>query len=188
VAALLADCVIEPRANGPHFVTLGRTPDFEDFSYLPHCRLFFMISAALILQDDLPPDWPHRNALAISTVPRPLLDAWFLKSWIKTIGPMGQALAKGRRDDLHADLVAILRAFIDECAGLEASVPKWVDQQVNFHACGKEWVTGGFPAALGQPLTANVKRINDLPMTDFVADLIKKALVDLQTQAFRDAG
>ena len=67
-------------------------------------------------------------------------------------------------------------------------MPEWIVQQLNFEEIAKEWILGGYPAAISQPLTADVKRINMLPMTDFVADMITKFLAEAQGQAFRAAG
>jgi hypothetical protein len=92
VASLLADSIIYTDKNGPEFVTLGLTPNFKAYSYQPHCRLFLMINAALIVQD-LGLSRSQRNILAVSQLPRALVDACLMKRWIKSIGPIGQTMA-----------------------------------------------------------------------------------------------
>ena len=95
VGMLLADCVVEDGPDGPIYLTFGSTRDFKSFQYAPHCRLFLMINAAKILQE-FPTGLPSRNEIAINQVPRCLLDAWLLKRWIKSIGPLGEAMTRGR--------------------------------------------------------------------------------------------
>ena len=181
VGELLADCVIYPDKDGQEFVTLGLTTNLEAFSYQPHCRLFLMINAALILQE-VWTDRSLRDSVAVSQVPSTLVEAHLLRRWIKAIGPLGKVIAAGNFDQI----LAVNRPYLIECMSLKASVPSWIARQINIDACIKEWCSG-IPAAIARPLTADVKRINNLPVTDFVADLIKQFLVETQMRGLREA-
>lgn len=180
VGPLLADSVIYAGDKGPEFLALALTHDFKAFSYQPHCRLFLIINAVLILED-LKDDSPFRREVAISQVPGPLVDACLMKRWIKYIGPIGQSLAEGRTDKLRE----LHQGFANECVSLRHSVPEWIFQRVNFDERAQEWCSG-FAATLGHPLTSDVKRINSLPMTGFIADLITKFLIETQVQGLRE--
>ena len=182
VGELLADCVICPDKDGQEFVTLGLTTNLEAFSYQPHCRLFLMINAALILQETWT-DRSLRDGVAVSQVPSTLVEAHLLRRWIKAIGPLGKVVATGDFDQI---LVAN-RPYLIDCMILKPSVPSWIERQINIDACIKEWCSG-IPAAISRPLTADTKRINSLPVSDFVADLIKQFLAEAQMQGLREAG
>jgi hypothetical protein len=179
VAALLADCVVYPGEQGPEFLTLGLTRDFEGFSYQPHCRLFLIINAALILEDLKA--GPLRADIADSQVLRPLVDAHMMKRWIKYIRPTGRAVAEGDT----ARLSTIMPELLAETAEIGGRAPRWLLERVSIEECANEWCSG-FPGTIGRPLTPDVKRINDLPMTDFVERMITEFLVETQMRGISE--
>jgi len=179
VSSLLADCIVYPGRNGPEFLTLGITRDFKGFTYQPHCRLFLILNAALILEDlQL---GPLRSDIAISQVPRPLIDAHMMKKWIRLIRPTGDATANGDMDRLSA-IAQQLPANMMEIGRL---APRWISERISIEECAHEWSTG-FPGTIGRPLAPDVKRINNLPMTDFVEKLITDFLVETQMQGLNE--
>jgi hypothetical protein len=182
VAALLADSIIYPAIGGSEFATLGSTTDFKAFHFKPHFRLFMIINASLILQD-LKLERSQRSAVVIDQVPRPLVDACLLKKWIKSIAPIGQAIAANRIDQFSA----LHLTHLKECVDIKRSVPNWITQQIDIEDIVKEWCSGA-PAAIGLPLTADVKRMNNLPMIDIVAQQITTFLAEIQAQGMRSAG
>lgn len=178
VASLLAESVIYPGQNGTEFLTLALLHS-KGYSSPPHFRLFTIINAALLLEKL--PDSPLRSDCAVGQVPRPFIDAHMMKIWIKYIQPTGDALAK--QDE--ASLEAVLRALASETIGLGRLVPKWMLQRIDIDECTREW-RSGFPGTVGQPLTADVKRINQLPVTEFVGKQITDFMVELQVQGVRE--
>ncbi|BCM16363.1 hypothetical protein MJ8_01210 [Mesorhizobium sp. J8] len=180
VAGLLADCIVYPGQNGPEFLTLGLTRDFKGYTYPPHFRLFMIINAALLLEDL--PQSPLRVEIALAQIPRALIDAHMMRIWIKYIRPTGLALV--RQD--KAGLESILRGLITENMALRRLAPDWIQQRFDMEQCSREWYAGGFPAAIGQPLTPDVKRINNLPMTEFVGKLITDFLAQTQMEGLRE--
>ncbi len=179
VAALLADCIVYEEDRGPEYLTLGVTQDFKAFSYEPHCRLFLIINAALILEDL--DSGPLRSDIAISQVPRPLIDAHMMKRWIGFIRPTGQASVSGDVDGL----TDIHRAMIGETMAIGRLAPRWITERVSIEECARSWCAG-FPGTIGRPLTSEVKRINDLPMSDFVEKLITDFLIETQTRGLNE--
>jgi hypothetical protein len=179
VASLLADSIVYPGEDGPEFLTLGLTVDFNGHSYPPHFRLFMIINAALILED-LPAS-PLRSQSAVSQVPRPLIDAHMMRIWIRYILPTGNAFV--RQD--KAGLDAILRGLITETMALRRLTPDWISKRIDIEERSREWC-GGFPATLGRPLTPEVKRINNLPMTDFIETRIRDYMVEVQTRGIAE--
>jgi hypothetical protein len=179
VASLLAESVTYPSENGSEFLTLGLSLDFKAFSYQPHCRLFLIINAALILEQLR--DSPLRSDVAMGQVPRQLVDAHMMKIWIKYIRPTANAIA----DKDKNILATILRPLISETKNLRQLVPSWIAQRVNVEECSREWCSG-FPATIGRPLTADVKRINKLPVTEFVGKLITDFLAEAQMEGLRE--
>lgn len=179
VAALLADCIVYAGETGPEYLTLGISPDFKSFAYQPHCRLFLIINAALILED-LPPG-PLRSEIAVSQLPRPLVDAHMMKRWIAFIRPTGAAMAGGDGEGLGQ----IVQHLISDVRAVESLSPRWISERVPVQDCAREWCAG-YPATIGRPLDAEVKRINDLPMSDFVEELITQFLVETQTRGMME--
>ncbi|MGZ8999210.1 MAG: hypothetical protein ACXW2T_10190, partial [Allosphingosinicella sp.] len=60
-----------------------------------------------------------------------------------------------------------------------------IAERVSIVDCAREWCSG-FPGTIGRPLTAEVKRINALPMTDFVETLITDFLVETQMRGLSE--
>lgn len=174
VAKLLSDCIVYQGENGPGYLTLGLTRDLKGFSYQPHCRLFMIINSVLLLEDPISSEL--RGQIAVSQTSRALVDAHMMKRWIKYIRPVGKAAAAGDGDGLKSILLNIRREVAE---GVQAA-PAWISEHVNLNECADEW-TSGFPGTIGRQLSPDVKRLNDLPMSDFV----HKQLIDFmaETQA-----
>lgn len=179
VASLLADCVVYPGERGSEFLTLGLTRDFESFSYQPHCRLFLIINGAHLLEDVS--EGSLRSEIALSQVPGPLIEAHMMKRWIKYIRPTGHAVAGGQMERLSE----IMKSLLAETNDVARLAPRWISERVDIGQAGQEWCSG-FPGAIGRPLTPEVKRINNLPMTEFVEKLITDFLVEMQMQGLRE--
>jgi hypothetical protein len=178
VAALLSDCIVYAGEDGPEFLTLGTSEDFKAFAYQPHCRLFLIINAALILEDL--PLGDLRSDIAVSQVPRPLIDAHMMKRWISFIRPTGEAMTGDK-----SRLIAIMQRLRADTLAVGRLAPEWISQRVDIQDCSAEYCSG-FPASIGRPLTPEVKRINNLPMTDFVEGLITQFLVETQMRGLSE--
>lgn len=173
VGSLLSDCIVYQGKNGPEYLTLGLTQDFKAFSYQPHCRLFLILNGVGFMEDPISPDL--RAQIAVSQLPSPLVEAHMMKRWIKYIRPVGEASAAGDGDALRT----ILRNIRAETAEVEQQAPQWIAQRIKLRERAEEWCSG-FPGTIGRPLSKEVKRINNLPMSDFVADLVTDFLVQMQ--------
>lgn len=181
VAKLLADCIVYSGENGSEYLTLGLTRDLKAFSYQPHCRLFMIINSALLLEDPISSDL--RGQIAVSQTPRPLVDAHMMKRWIKYIRPVGRAAAAGDGNALSAIMLSIRSEIVD----VAQSTPAWISERIDLTQCADEW-TSGFPGTLGRPLSPDVKRLNDLPMTDFVHKRLTDFLAEMQAQGMSQRG
>jgi hypothetical protein len=175
VATLLSDCIVYQGANGMEYLTLGLTRDFKAFSYPPHCRLFFILNGALLLED--PVSSELRGQITIGQVPRPFVDAHMMKRWIKYIQPTGKAIAAGDGDAAQAIVDSLRR----EMAEVVQQTPAWISQRFDLRECAVEWCSG-FPGTIGRPLSPDVKKINNLPMSDFVEQTLTKFLVEMQAR------
>lgn len=178
VAQRLADCIVYPGEGGEHYLTLGLTRDFKAFSYQPHCQLFLILNAVLILEDL--PDSPLRAQIAVSQVPQPLVHAHMMKRWIKFIRPVGRALTQGEEV-----LTGLMRDILTETREVARLVPGWIAERVDCEAIAHEWCLG-FPGTIGRPIDADVQPINDLPMSEFVAQLITDFLARTQAQGLME--
>ncbi len=175
VAGLLADCVVYN--DGREFLTLGVTRDFEAFSYQPHCQLYLMINAALILED-LPPS-PLRNEIAIAQVGAPLIHAQLMRRWITSIRPAGDALKAGQ-----TALSALASRMLADLQSVAEQTPPWLAAKVDLNDCLDQW-RGGFPGAIGRPLDPNIQRMNGLPVTKFIETLLTDFLVETQMRGLQ---
>lgn len=179
VARLLADCVSYEGRNGTEYLTLGLTPDFKAFSYQPHCRLFLMVNSALLMEDPIPAEL--RAQIAVGQVPRSLVDAHMMRRWVKHIHAVGTAAAAGDGPRLKA----IVQSIVAETMDVARQTPSWIAERVNLRECVQEWCHG-FPGAIGRPLSAEVKRMNDLPVTEFVEKMLTDFLVEQQMQGLEE--
>lgn len=179
VTKLLSDCVVYQGKNGLEFLTLGLTKDFKAFSYQPHCRLFMILNSAMLMEDPISSDL--RAKIAVGQVPRPLVDAHMMKRWIKYIRPVGNTMAAGD----YAGLTIILKNIQAELVDVGQKAPAWISQRVNLRECAQEWASG-FPGTIGQLLSADVKRMNNLPMTDFVSKLLTDFMAEVQMQGLME--
>jgi hypothetical protein len=163
------------------YLALGLTSDFKAFIYPPHCRLFLIINSTGICED------PHAEgilkSLAPAQLPAPLVDAHLMRRWIRYILPVGDALA-GREGPGALD--RIRQMMVDDLAGVLDRVPLELAARVDLKSALAEWA-GGLPAALGRPLTEEVERMNGLPMTPFIADLLTDYLTKLQMRGISES-
>ena len=174
VTQALAECTTYNGQDdgGLTYLVLGLTKDFKAYAYLPHCRLFLIINSTGICEDE------HAasilNQLAPGQFPGPLLDAHLMRRWVRYILPVGEALVAGGSalGALHQQLTADLMSVLD-------SVPPALVDKVDRQSAFQEWADG-FPGTIGRPLTSDVPRMNGLPMTPFIEDVLTRFLADLQ--------
>lgn len=182
VTAALSDCTTyrgEPD-GGPTYLVLGLTADFKAFMYPPHCRLFFIINATGICEDE------HAASMLTTIAPHqfpgPMIDAHLMRRWIQYILPTGQALSGGQSalEALHQTMMKDLMSVLNQ-------VPPSLDAKIDSKAVFRDWA-GGFPGTIGRPLTPDVERMNGLPMTPFIANTLTQFLADLQMRGISERG
>jgi len=178
--ALIADCTsyrCEPDGE-PTFLALGVTPDLKQFSYPPHCRLFFVLNSVGICED------PHAASIlgriAADQLPGPLVDAWLLRRWVQFILPTNHALRGG--DSAIVAFLDSLRAGLMEVIH---RVPDAWQADLDLKSRFLEFANG-FPGTIGHKLTAETRRMNGLPVTPFIEDVLIRTLADIQAQGLRD--
>jgi len=169
VAAMVAECVTYEDANGPAYLTLGLTHDFETFSYQPHSFLLLVANAVAIVESL--PDSAARVEQAAAQCPLPLFHACVLRQWIRHVRPTEQALAS--RD--FESMERLLQAFVEGLAGTCRYAPDWMRAQLDLQRLAADWCAG-YPAAIGRPLRFDVQRINGLPVSDSVAGMVAQHL------------
>lgn len=180
VTQALAECTTYRGEDdgGLTYLVLGVTADFKAFMYPQHCRLFLIINSTGICED--PVASTMLPTLAPEQFPSPMIDAHLMRHWIRYILPIGDALKDGGQalnavyEEIMADLMAVLK-----------SVPPVWAARFDLKEIFKEWV-GGYPAAIGRPLSDDVERMNGLPMTPFIASTLTQFLADLQMRGISD--
>jgi hypothetical protein len=180
VTELLANCTTYRGEDdgGLTYLILGLTADFKAFIYPPHCRLFLIINSTGICED--PAAASILKAVAPGQFPAPMIDAHLMRRWIQYILPLPAAMQEGPKtlkafhERLMADLMGVIR-----------SVPAEWAEKVDLHARFKDWAAG-YPASIGQRLTPEVKRMNGLPMTPFIADLLTDFLAQTQMRGLAE--
>jgi hypothetical protein len=180
VTKTLADCTtFHGEADGGlSYLALGLTHDFKAMMYPPHCRLFLIINSTGICEDEHTQGFLAQ--LAPEQLPGPLIDAHMMRRWIHYILPTGQAMMQGK-DALEA----LHRRLVEDLMEVVRSVPSALQQKVDLKAKFMEWVDG-FPAVIGRPLTADVKRMNGLPVTEFIGETLTKFLADVQMRGLSE--
>ncbi len=178
VAAMLADCTTyrSDHTGELTYLALGITPDFKSFAYPPHCRLYFILNSVGLCEDVHAS--PVLRDLAPHQLPSPMVDAHFMRRWIRYILPTGDAMAsKDARDQ-------IANAMRDELLQVMNAVPDGFMNRANLESAAREWGSG-FPGTIGRPLDASVERMNGLPITPFIGEVLTNELTRLQMDGLR---
>jgi hypothetical protein len=182
VTLALADCTTYRGEDdgGLTYLVLGLTGDFKAFMYPPHCQLYFIINSTGICED--PAAAGILKALAPEQLPAPMIDAHLMRRWIRDLLPAGQALMEGSQalDALHQRLMADLMAVMND-------VPAEWAARMDLKEMFKSWATG-YPASIGRKLTDDVPRMNGLPITPFIGEMLTKFLADLQMRGISERG
>lgn len=179
ITQALADCTTYRGQDDGNltYLVLGLTADFKEFMYPPHCRLFFIINSTGICEDE------HAQTilkqLAPHQFPGPLIDAQMMRQWIRFILPTGNALKGGQSalEALHQELMRDLMAVLNRA-------PPELMRNTDDKAVFRDWA-GGFPGTIGRPLDDSVPRMNGLPMTPFIEDVLTRELARLQAEGLR---
>jgi hypothetical protein len=179
VGALVAGCTTYCNSDDGilTYLALGITPDFKSFSYPPHCRLYFILNSVGICED--PAAAAILRDLAPHQLPGPLVDAHFMRCWIRFILPTAEAM-RGGRDALEA----MMRSMIDDLVEVARQVPRPFAERIDLQALLREW-TSGFPGTIGRPLDDSVPRMNGLPVTPFIEEILMTELARLQADGLR---
>jgi len=178
VGTLLANCTNyrSDDQGGETYLALGVTLDFKSFAYPPHCRLYFVLNSVGICEE--PAAQAVLADLAPGQLPGPLVDAHLLRTWIKFIPSTTKAMNEG-----SAAQDAFIKALSAGLSDVVRRVPtEWVDR-----LGVKERFTefAGFPGAIGHPLDDSVERMNGLPVTPFIAEVLTRELARLQLEGLR---
>jgi hypothetical protein len=180
VTRMLADCVTYRGEDdgGITYLTLGITEDFKAFMYPPHCRLYFIINSTGICEDKHTQSF--LKSLAPEQLPSPLVDAHMMRQWVRYILPTGQAMKEGPEA-----LRALHGRLMEDLLSVIRRVPPAFENKMDLKSVWSEWASG-FPGAIGRPLTADVQRMNGLPVTPFIADTLTKVLAELQMRGLQN--
>lgn len=177
VGRQLAECITYKSENQPSFLALGQTKDFIGFSYQPHCRLFFVINAIGIAESmALSPQMPTNAARELC---RALVDAHLMRNWIDYIQPTGKALA----DDAEA-ITNLLVAMRKSMKQIFLHAPDWLTNEVDVEAQLVDW-GDGWPGVLTHTLKSDTGRLNGLPLTPFIEQVLTNFLVEAQMNGKR---
>lgn len=185
VSGLVADCTTYRGENdgGLTYLALGVTPDFKAFSYAPHCRLYFILNSTGICEDPVIASSPTMlKDLAPGQLPGPLLDAHLLRCWIGFIRQTGEAMSGGATA-LDSLFERMARGLLEVVRRVPAEWTERLAPRVRY-----DELTGGFPGTIGRPLDDTVTRMNGLPMTPFISDILIEELARLQMRGLSDRG
>lgn len=179
VTQALAECTTYrgQEDGGLTYLVLGLTADFREFMYPPHCRLFFIVNSTGICEDEHTQSFLKQ--LAPGQLPGPLLDAHLMRQWIRYILPTPEALRGGTAalEELHENMARDLMAALNR-------TPPELARNIDGKAVFRDWA-GGFPGTIGRPLDDSVPRMNGLPMTPFIEDVLIRELARLQAEGLR---
>lgn len=176
VSGLIADCITYRGKDGPEYATLGVTPDFKAFSYQPHCYLF-VIANTVGIAEQLPDE---RARFAGPQCAEPLFHAHVMRRWARHVLPVGKAMAAADREGLTRCIMAVR----DDIVAVANAAPAWMHDILDLRQLAADW-GGGYPATIGRPLDESVKRMNGIPMSDFVAKTLTDWLARLQADGLR---
>ena len=179
VGQMLAQCTTYRGGdNGePLFLVLGITRDFKAFAYPPHCRLYFILNSVGICED--PAAASILPTLAEGQLPGPLIDAHIMRAWVRHILPTGKAMLEG-----EAALDGVYQSLVDELKRVASQVPPAWAERVNLNAVLSEWASG-FPGTFTRPVEESTERMNGLPVTPFIEDVLIRHLAALQADGLR---
>jgi hypothetical protein len=180
VTAALADCTSYRGEDdgGLTYLVLGLTSDFKAFTYQPHCRLFLIINSTGICED--PAAAGILDQVAPDQFPSPLLDAHLMRRWIRYILDVPPALRAGA-----SAIEALHRRLMDDLIEVISSAPPAISGKVQARSHFDDW-SAGLPAAIGRPLTADVPRMNHLPMTPFIENTLIQFLAEVQASGLAE--
>ena len=180
VSALVANCTTYRGEDdgGLTYLALGITADFQAFMYPPHCRLYFILNATGICEDQHTQSF--LDTLAPSQLPGPMVDAHLMRKWIRYILPTPEAMRGG-----PAALDALVQAMMGDLMAVIRQVPAAWAERLPLKESFKEWASG-YPGTIGRPLTDDVQRMNGLPVTPFIADTLTRYLAQLQADGLRN--
>jgi hypothetical protein len=180
VGALVANCTtyLGEADGAPTYLVLGVSHDFESFNFAPQCRLFFVLNAVGLCEN------PHAAeslpALATVQLPGALVDAWLLRRWAQFMLRANAAVAGGAptQEAFFSELGTALGEVVS------AVPPQWRE------ALGMRerfmQFADGFPVGVGQPLDESVRRMNGLPVTQDVSDMLIQMLGNIQARGLAD--
>jgi hypothetical protein len=102
-----------------------------------------------------------------------------MRQWIRYIVPTGEALRAGQSalEALHQNLMRDLMEVLNR-------VPPELARGIDDKEVFRDWA-GGFPGTIGRPLDDSVPRMNGLPVTPFIEDVLIRALASLQADGLR---
>lgn len=178
VGRQLAECITYNSENQPSFLALGQTKDFIGFSYQPHCSLFLIINAIGIAESiALSPQMPTIALRELCS--RALVNAHLMRNWIDYIQPTGKALG----DDAEV-MTGLLVAMRKSMRRIFLHAPDWLTNEVDVEAQLVGW-GGGWPGTLTHPLKSDTARLNGLPLTPFIEQVLTNFLVEAQMNGNR---
>lgn len=180
VTRALAECTTYrgEADGGLTYLVLGITADFKAFMYPPHCRLYFIINSTGICEDEHTQSF--LKELAPNQLPGPLIDAQLMRQWIRYILPTGEAMKAG-----HSELEALHQNLMRDLMAMLNGTPPVFAQKIDDKTVFRDWA-GGWPGTIGRPLTPDVERMNGLPMTPFIANVLTTHLAELQMNGLRN--
>lgn len=178
VSDRLANCTTyRSKPDEITYLALGITPDFKQFMYPPHCRLFFILNATGICEH--PAAAEMLRDIASGQLPSPLVDAHLMRRWIRYILPTGKMMGAGA-----AAQEEMLKQMFGELMEVVNATPPSFAERLDLKASFHEWADG-FPGAIGYPLDDGVQRMNGLPVTPFIGDVLTRELARLQAEGLR---
>jgi hypothetical protein len=156
------------------YLTLATTSNFQQFNFAPHCRLFLVLNATAICES--PPAAHMLATIAPGQLPGPLVDAWLMRKWLHFMPSAIDTLKGGvAAQEQYFRQVGTKLAEV-----ISATPPDWReaiglrDRYMQF--------ADGFAVGMGLPLTAEVLRMNGLPMTTEVSGHLKVHLAQMQAR------
>jgi hypothetical protein len=163
--------------GSPTYLVLGVTRDFKAMMYPPHCQMFLIVNSAGICEDS---SEGLLASLAPMQLPQPLVQAHVMRRWIRFILPTGRAMKDG-----EAGLVRLHQQLSAEINDVLSQIPNKLAAQIGPANIAEEWCWG-FPAVYTQPLTAETERMNNLPVTGFIAQTLTNFLADMQMRGLQE--
>ena len=168
----------------PYYCLLSKSADLKRYSYEPHCRLFEIIGAYHLVTEihklqakETVRRKTDDHLIAIQIGPS-IVCAHLTLIWLEFALPITSAL---NNSDLKAANMAFT-SYRSKTAKFLHDIPSWISDYANLKVLFADYADA-YPIISHRVLLPETKRLNNLPMTEFIYKLIIDVMSEMQAKA-----